>query len=222
MAHRQSLISPVMVFGGSGFIGSRLVTGLIAQEHKVRIGDLVESGTHPDLSIFCDVRDEQTLRKPVEGTKTIVNLAAEHRDDVRPLTRYYETNVAGARNVCQVARDAGVPRIVFTSSVAVYGFHPEPVDEDGNFAPFNPYGQTKLEAEQVYTAWADEDPSRTLVIVRPTVVFGEGNRGNVFNLLRQITFCARLRWDSFLWLDLAGISSRWRTLRTSQIFSLIH
>jgi nucleoside-diphosphate-sugar epimerase len=60
------------------------------------------------------------------------------------------------------------------------------VDESGPFEPFNPYGQTKLEAEGVYKAWAEEDPARSLVIIRPTVVFGEGNRGNVYNLLRQI------------------------------------
>ena len=52
---------------------------------------------------------------------------------------------------------------------------------------FNDYGRTKYLAEQVYKAWQAEDPeSRTLVIVRPTVIFGEGNRGNVYNLLRQI------------------------------------
>ena len=52
---------------------------------------------------------------------------------------------------------------------------------------FNDYGRTKYLAEQVYKAWQAEDPERrTLVIVRPTVIFGEGNRGNVYNLLRQI------------------------------------
>ena len=49
----------------------------------------------------------------------------------------------------------------------------------GHFLPFNAYGKTKLEAENIYRAWAAEDPLRTLVIVRPTVIFGEGNRGNV-------------------------------------------
>ena len=56
----------------------------------------------------------------------------------------------------------------------------------GPFEPFNPYGETKLLAEGIYRAWAEEDPARSLVIIRPTVVFGEGNRGNVYNLLRQI------------------------------------
>ena len=133
------------------------------------------------------MRDYDSVESAVANAAAIVNLAAEHRDDVRPVSRYHETNVLGAVNVCNAARSLGVRTIVFTSSVAVFGFQATPVDESGQFAPFNEYGKTKLEAEQVYRAWAAEDPARTLVIVRPTVVFGEGNRGNVYNLLRQIS-----------------------------------
>jgi nucleoside-diphosphate-sugar epimerase len=69
----------------------------------------------------------------------------------------------------------------------VYGFAPIGTDESGKVAPFNDYGRTKYEAEQIFKAWQAEAPSeRTLVIIRPTVVFGEQNRGNVYNLLRQI------------------------------------
>ena len=118
---------------------------------------------------------------------TIINLAAVHRDDVRPLSRYDDVNVQGAKNVCEAARKHGINKIIFTSSVAIYGFAPADTDESGEANYFNDYGRTKYLAEQVYKAWQAEDPeSRTLVIVRPTVIFGEGNRGNVYNLLRQI------------------------------------
>jgi len=114
-------------------------------------------------------------------------LAAEHRDDVRPLSLYDEVNIDGARNICTVAREKGVQTIVFTSTVAVYGFALIGTDESGKIAPFNDYGRTKYEAEQVFKTWQAESPNeRTLVIIRPTVVFGEQNRGNVYNLLRQI------------------------------------
>jgi nucleoside-diphosphate-sugar epimerase len=172
--------------GGSGFIGTRLTALLTEQRVPVRIGDLRTSEAFPDLWAQCDVRRHETMSEVARGASAIVNLAAEHRDDVRPLSRYYETNVEGALQVCLAARDTGIQHIVFTSSVAVYGFHPYSVDESGPFAPFNAYGKTKLGAEGVYRAWAEEDPSRTLAIVRPSVVFGEGNRGNVYNLLHQI------------------------------------
>lgn len=114
-------------------------------------------------------------------------MAAEHRDDVRPLSLYDDVNIGGAKNICAVARKKGVRTIVFTSTVAVYGFAPIGTDESGKIAPFNDYGRTKYEAEQVFKAWQTEAPEvRTLVIIRSTVVFGEQNRGNVYNLLRQI------------------------------------
>jgi nucleoside-diphosphate-sugar epimerase len=176
----------VLVLGGSGFIGTRLTSLLTAQGIPVRIGDIRASKRFPHLWIRCDVRDEGSLREAMRDVCTIVNLAAEHRDDVRPLSRYHETNVEGASAVCAAACREGIRKILFTSSVAVYGMHPNPVDETGPFEPFNLYGETKLEAEGIYRAWTMEDPTRTLVIVRPTVVFGEGNRGNVYNLARQI------------------------------------
>jgi nucleoside-diphosphate-sugar epimerase len=68
----------------------------------------------------------------------------------------------------------------------VYGLPKGIVEEGDKCEPFNEYGRTKLLAEGIYKSWASSDDSRSLVIVRPTVVFGEGNRGNVYNLLRQI------------------------------------
>ncbi len=176
----------VLIFGGSGFIGTRLAALLSEQHIPFRIGDLCKSESFPDHWSDCDVRRRETFSDLLQNAGAIINLAAVHRDDVRPLSLYRETNVDGATEVCAAARSAGIKKIVFTSSAAVYGFQPAPVDESGPFAPFNEYGKTKLEAEGIYRAWADEDPSRSLVIVRPTVVFGEGNRGNVYNLLNQV------------------------------------
>ncbi len=176
----------VIVLGGSGFIGTRLVKRLVGKQVSVRIGDVRRSEAFPELSVDCDVRNRDSLVGLFRGVDVIINLAAQHRDDVRPVSLYHEVNVEGAKQVCQLAREAGVQKIIFTSSVAVYGFQPRPVDEEGPFEPFNEYGKTKLKAEAVYRAWAAEDPERTLVVVRPTVVFGEGNRGNVYNLLHQI------------------------------------
>ena len=78
-----------------------------------------------------------------------------------------------------------IRQIIFTSSVAVYGFVEQETDE-GRFEPFNHYGKSKLEAEYVYEARRKADSANKLTIIRPTVVFGEGNRGNVYNLFRQI------------------------------------
>jgi nucleoside-diphosphate-sugar epimerase len=178
----------INVIGGSGFIGSRLVRRLRSkQQTAVKITDKAPSKTHPDLVTLGDVRSVEQLRTAIANGSVIVNLAAEHRDDVSPPSLYHEVNVGGARNICTVAREKSVKTIIFTSTVAVYGFALIGTDESGKIAPFNDYGRTKYEAEQVFKDWQAEAPTaRTLVIIRPTVVFGEQNRGNVYNLLRQI------------------------------------
>lgn len=178
----------VNVIGGSGFIGTHLMRRLrdkCATESKII--DKLPSKAFPDLVTLSDVRSVEQLRASIVEGAVIVNLAAEHRDDVRPLSLYDEVNVGGAKNICTVACEKGVKTIIFTSTVAVYGFAPIGIDESGRIAPFNDYGRTKFEAEQIFKAWQAEVPNeRTLVIIRPTVVFGEQNRGNVYNLLRQI------------------------------------
>lgn len=178
----------VNVIGGSGFIGSRLVRRLtFVEQFDVQIIDKEPSIAFPALVKLSDVRSVNQLQQSISEGSVIVNLAAAHRDDVRPLSLYDEVNVGGAINICKVAREKNVNTIVFTSSVAVYGFTPIGTDESGKIAPFNDYGRTKYEAEQIFKAWQEEAPDeRTLVIIRPTVVFGEQNRGNVYNLLRQI------------------------------------
>jgi nucleoside-diphosphate-sugar epimerase len=178
----------VNVIGGSGFIGTRLMRRLRNNDSlKIKIIDKAPSSTFPDLLTLSDVRSLEQLRESISVGSVIVNLAAEHYDDVQPLSLYDDVNVGGAKNICTVAFEKGVQTIIFTSSVAVYGFAPIGTDESGKIAPFNDYGRTKYEAEQVFKAWQAEAPEeRTLVIIRPTVVFGEQNRGNVYNLLRQI------------------------------------
>ena len=178
----------IYIVGGSGFIGTRLALRLASTpRHSFCIFDKVASNLFPLQSKVGDVRSKKDLLSDKIFIDVIINLAAEHRDNVLPLSLYDEVNIGGARNVCDLARAKGVNKIIFTSSVAIYGFAPLGTNESGAIVPFNDYGRTKWEAEQVYAHWQAEDPqNRTLVIVRPTVVFGERNRGNVFNLLRQI------------------------------------
>ena len=177
----------IIVVGGSGFIGSRLSSLLLRDRLDFKIVDKVISESFPKVTVIADVRSIKALNSAISENSILINLAAEHRDDVKPLCLYDDVNVQGAKNLCLVATKKNVKSIIFTSSVAVYGFAALGASELGKVAPFNDYGRTKWEAENVYKAWQSEDAkNRTLVIIRPTVVFGEGNRGNVFNLLKQI------------------------------------
>lgn len=173
----------IAITGGSGFIGSTLATRLAQRQAGFRILDKRPSPVFAERAITCDICAPDQLRAHLQG-ESIIHLAAEHRDDIRPRQRYHDVNVGGTETLTRIAREKGIERIVFTSTVAVYGFAPPGTAEDGAIAPFNDYGRTKFAAEQVLRAWQAEDPlRRSLTIVRPTVVFGPGNRGNVYNLL---------------------------------------
>ena len=84
-------------------------------------------------------------------------------------------------------RKNNIPRLIFTSSVAVYGMNINDADESSKTNPFNDYGKSKLIAETEIVKWQREaSKNRSALIIRPTVVFGENNRGNVYNLFNQI------------------------------------
>ena len=171
----------IHIFGGAGFVGSRLAAALSQSGHDFRIYDVSLAG-----NAHVDVADADSLDQ-LPSADVVINLAAEHRDDVKPASLYRKVNVTGASNVCDYCRKVGAGTIIFTSSVAVYGFAGSDSGEDTPLQPFNDYGRSKVDAEKVYTAWQAEAPeTRSLVIIRPTVIFGEGNRGNVYNLMQQI------------------------------------
>ena len=177
---------PIILIGGNGFVGTRLCKRLARAGKDFFTFDRRPSKAFINNTVIGDVCDKQDYDNLPE-TDVLINLAAVHRDDVRPLSLYDDINVGGAEVLCSYAREKGINKIIFTSSVAIYGFAPANTGEDGKPDYFNDYGRTKYLAEQVYKKWQAEDSeNRTLVIVRPTVIFGEGNRGNVCNLFTQI------------------------------------
>lgn len=176
----------VLVIGGSGFIGTRLVEALVGLECSVTIFDKEISKDFPDKTIVGDVRDLSSLIDATSKIDVIYNLAAEHKDNVSPESLYEEVNVGGAKNIVEAARINSVRRIVFTSSVAIYGLDVGIPDENFLANPFNKYGESKLAAEEIFFDWANSQERNSLLVVRPVVIFGEGNRGNVYNLLKAI------------------------------------
>lgn len=178
------MASKITVIGGSGFVGTNLCRKLAIKKHEFEIIDLKMSNQFPDNCKIGDVRNINSLRDTITGD-VVINLAAVHRDDIRDKSEYQKTNVNGANNIAVVCTEKGIKKIIFTSTVAVYGFTKSPVGEEGEINTFNEYGRTKFEAEEKLRLWYQCDDN-SLIIVRPTVIFGEGNRGNVYNLFKQI------------------------------------
>ena len=97
------------IVGGSGFIGTRLIRLLSLEAVDIfSIIDKVPSIAFPDKVKIADVRSVEELRASISDCAVIINLAAEHRDDVRPLSLYNEVNAEGATNICAIAREKNV------------------------------------------------------------------------------------------------------------------
>ncbi|HFK5507375.1 UDP-N-acetylglucosamine 4-epimerase [Elizabethkingia anophelis] len=177
----------IAVIGGSGFVGTSLIDMLVSTgQYNLLNIDKNVSEKFPDITVIGNVMDKGTLISQLQGTDIVVLLAAEHRDDVTPVSLYYDVNVEGMRNTLEAMETNNVKRIIFTSSVAIYGLDKNNPNESFPAEPFNHYGKSKWYAEQLLQEWYKKHTDWNINIIRPTVIFGEGNRGNVYNLLNQI------------------------------------
>ncbi|QGZ28525.1 NAD-dependent epimerase/dehydratase family protein [Stutzerimonas stutzeri] len=150
--------SPILVTGGAGFIGSNLVDALVAQGYAVRVLDNLSTGKRENLSqdprvelIVGDVADAQVVRRALQGCRAVVHLAAvaSVQASVDDPVGTHQSNLVGTLNLCEAMREAGVRRVVFASSAAVYGNNGEgqSIDEDTPKAPMTPYAADKLASE---------------------------------------------------------------------------
>lgn len=175
----------VTIIGGSGFVGSRLISEI--GENNCKNLDKNQSPFFSEITTLGDIRNLDEI-KINNKTKTIVLLAAEHKDNVSPTSLYYDVNVDGTKNILKAMDRAGIKNLIFTSSVAIYGLNKKNPDENHPKDPFNDYGRSKWQAEKVIREWYKNKPEgKSVTIIRPTVIFGERNRGNVYNLLKQIS-----------------------------------
>jgi len=194
-------LGPVVIFGGSGFIGTHLAQHLLRENPtgKIVLVDLLppRNGAYAEL-LRTGLRSGQVeffeadVRKPIPDAllrvspEIIFNLAAVHREPGHKPHEYFETNLRGAENVCAYASAVQCRRIVFTSSISPYGWSEEQKDETSLPVPVTPYGSSKLVAEMIHLRWQAANPGRKLLILRPGVVFGPGESGNVTRLIRSV------------------------------------
>ena len=193
-----------IIFGGTGFIGLHFSRYLLDNHlfEQIILADIKPPQQHVASQFVAkeiqsgQVRYEKSdVRHPIqrnilqsqESVSFIANFAAVHREPGHEIPEYYETNIPGARNVCDFAEVVGCNDILFTSSISPYGPSETPKDESVIPTPETAYGGSKLAAELIHSAWADRDrQQRRLLIVRPGVVFGPGEGGNVSRLIKMI------------------------------------
>lgn len=169
-----------LVTGGGGFIGSHVVEHLVARGKDVRVLDNFSTGKRANLCglpveiIEGDIRDAVTVRRAVEGVDAVFHHAAlcsVARSVADPIPTH-DVNAKGTVVLLEASRDAGVRRVVFASSSAVYGESEAlPKREDMQTAPISPYAVTKLEGE-LYCRMFHEVYGLETVCLRYFNVFG--------------------------------------------------
>ncbi|MFJ4086260.1 NAD-dependent epimerase/dehydratase family protein [Pseudomonas psychrophila] len=194
-------MNSAVIFGGSGFIGVFFAKQLLAsgRVEKVYLYDREQVANKPFpyrsklireeariVEVKGDVRQSITWQ-PEEKVTLTVNFAAIHREPGHEDFEYYETNLLGAENVCAWAERVSCNNMVFTSSISPYGPSEQQKTEQSLPVPATAYGGSKLVAEKIHQIWLAADKAhRRLVIVRPGVVFGPGEGGNVSRLIKAV------------------------------------
>lgn len=174
----------ILIIGSSGFIAKYFLDYLRKGNNKIIGIDIIKS---INTTILYDVRTKIILDSLPNKVDLIVNLAAIHREPGHNLEEYFHTNLLGAENVCDLAEKLSCNRIIFTSSISPYGSSDELKDEYSVPCPSTAYGSSKLAAEKIHISWQNRDKNkRILTIVRPGVVFGKGEHGNMSRLVKLI------------------------------------
>jgi nucleoside-diphosphate-sugar epimerase len=178
----------ILITGGAGFIGGYFYYALRNLGHFIRIVDVekrneINSGSD---YIIQDVLNRDKLISAMDSIDLVIHLAAKHRFFGISKREFFRVNEEGTTNVLWAMDAKGVKKVIFFSTVAVYGETNGPSDECTEPNPNTPYGLSKLAAENWIKKWASDSVDKTAIILRPAVIFGPRNKGNVYRLIRQI------------------------------------
>lgn len=207
----------ILITGATGFVGKALLSSLVSQESSAttRIRAAVRSVpgdrcASVEYITMTDLNDRSDWRSALDSIDIVVHCAARvhvMNDTVaNPLEEFRRINVAGSLSLARQAAAAGVKRFIFISSIKVNGeaTRPgQPYTADDVPAPQDPYGVSKMEAEQALLDLGQRS-AMEVVIIRPVLVYGPGVKAN---------FQSMMRWlDKGLPLPLGGINGNRRSL----------
>lgn len=178
----------IVITGASGLIGSALAESLSG---RLRLQVRKRANLKPELAAKGQIKEvdfetsaDHVIASLLEGADTVIHSAGlVHRPDAS-YGEYELLNVRATQQMATQAAKAGVTTFVLLSTSAVYGHGPfENIDESGPIKAESPYAMSKFRCEQFLQSLPGIE---RIIVIRPALVFGEGDRGNLISLIRQI------------------------------------
>ena len=186
----------ILITGSNGFVGSKLMWNLETDGHTVvglDISNHCDARPHPE-TLQGDIRvmkDLQSLAGSFElkhnaSLDVVIHCAASKHDFGISRGEYFSHNKYGTKSLLAFMEQRKIDKLIYISTVSVFG-HPEgKADENTPYNPDHPYGESKLAGELLSREWQAKFPSRALTVLRPTVIYGPHNFANVYNLIAML------------------------------------
>lgn len=178
----------VLITGSNGFVGSELM--YLLEEHGYRVLGIdrakdTGNRNHPK-TLIGDLNDTSTYDLIDLPIDVIIHCAAAKSDFGISTEEYFADNVTATENVVKFAESLGIHKIIYYSTVSVYGHQNHAMHESADLLSNTVYGDTKLQGERVIERWLTSNEANKAIMLRPSVIYGENNFANMYNLLDML------------------------------------
>ena len=178
----------ILITGSEGFVGSKLQTELLSFGHNVYITDRVDSKKENYYKFNLGYDPIHSFIKNFKNLEIdiVIHLAAAKGDFMLSEDDFYRDNISATKAIVEILEVINVQNVIHYSTVSVYGHNNILKDENAELKPNNPYGLTKLKSEKLLLDWQRKH-NTNLTILRPSVIYGENNYANMYNLLAMLS-----------------------------------
>ena len=175
----------ILITGSEGFVGSKLQIELLRLDHEIFLTDRLNNKKKNYFKFNLGTDRVQKFINNFRNLKIdlVIHLAAAKGDFMLSEDDFYRDNVLATEALIKILKGLNLSNIIHYSTVSVYGHNNSLKDETAELNPNNAYGKTKLASEKILIQWQKSRTDRNLTILRPSVIYGEENFANMYNLL---------------------------------------